>query len=82
MPTRVIDVGEEGEREPFLIESNGQTGQYVALSYCWGNPKFNDVFKTTTQNYDKHKRCIEFESLPRTLQDAITITRGLGLKYL
>lgn len=82
MPTRVIDVGIQGGQNPFLFESNGKTGQYVALSYCWGDPKFNNVLKTSSQTFEKHTRGIEFESLPKTLQDAVTITRRLGLKYL
>jgi hypothetical protein len=33
MPTRVIDVGQEGVQEPKLIETNGRYGQWVTLSY-------------------------------------------------
>lgn len=40
------------------------------------------MLKTTTQNYEKHKECIELVSMPMTLRDAVTITRRLGLQYL
>jgi Heterokaryon incompatibility protein (HET) len=82
LPTRVINVGKGGGQDPFLFESNGQLGQYVALSYCWGDPRIHNVLKTTSETFENHKRCIEFASLPKTLQDAVTITRWLGLKYL
>jgi hypothetical protein len=77
-----MDVGIEGVQEPCLLESRGQLGQYVALSYCWGDPLVHNVLKTTSDTFEKHKKCIEFSSLPKTLQDAVTITRRLGLKYL
>src|SRR5688572_23172540 len=40
LPTRLIDVGASatGIRDPFLVETNGAVGTYLALSYCWGEP--------------------------------------------
>jgi hypothetical protein len=35
LPTRVIDVGDEG-KTPRLLETNGAEAQYVTLSHCWG----------------------------------------------
>jgi hypothetical protein len=35
LPTRVIDVTTEGS-DPWLHVTNGESGNYVALSYCWG----------------------------------------------
>ncbi|KAH7308825.1 heterokaryon incompatibility protein [Rhexocercosporidium sp. MPI-PUGE-AT-0058] len=82
LPTRVIDVGAAGTRDPFLEESQGRSGQYVALSYCWGDPRFHNVLKTTANTYKGHLQRIDFNAMPRTLQDAVTITRRLGLQYL
>ncbi|TVY56194.1 hypothetical protein LCER1_G002513 [Lachnellula cervina] len=82
LPTRVINVGAEGKQDPFLLESQSLRGQYVALSYCWGDPKVHPVLKTTPETYQKHQQCIDFTSLPKTLRDAVTITRRLGLQYL
>lgn len=82
LPTRVINVGAEGKQDPFLLESQSLRGQYVALSYCWGDPKVHPVLKTTSETYQKHQQCIDFASLPKTLRDAVTITRRLGLQYL
>ena len=57
LPTRVIAVGTEGE-EPYLTDSNGQRGAYVALSYCWGDPQQHTPLKTTDEIYNSHKQCI------------------------
>ncbi|KAL2066448.1 hypothetical protein VTL71DRAFT_2519 [Oculimacula yallundae] len=81
LPTRVIDVGTLN-KNPVLVETHGNKGQYVALSYCWGNPLFHTVMKTTTETYQQRLHSIEFNAMPKTLQDAVTITRRLGLQYL
>jgi hypothetical protein len=67
-------------RDPFLWETRGQTGKYAALSYCWG--KNDKMLKTTAQNLEYHKEKIPFRSLPKTLQDAVTIVRRLQIQYL
>ncbi|KAF2836682.1 HET-domain-containing protein, partial [Patellaria atrata CBS 101060] len=79
LPTRVLDIGLDSSRDPFLFETNGQPGKYVALSYCWGKTK---VLTTTTKNISSHKRSIPLDTLPKTLQDAVIISRRLGIPYL
>jgi hypothetical protein len=85
LPTRVIDVGLVAYdistfNQPFLWESLGVPGTYVALSYCWGlNP---NVVITTSANFAAHKKCLEMSKLPKTIQDAIIITRNLCIPYL
>lgn len=81
LPTRVIAVGTEGE-EPYLTDSNGQRGAYVALSYCWGNPQQHIPLKTTDDNYNSHKQCIRYNNMPKTLQDAVILCRRLEVEYL
>jgi len=54
---------------------------YVALSYCWGKD-LELITTTTKENKDAHSREISFESLPKTLQDAVTVCRWLGIRYL
>ncbi|CAO2647630.1 Nn.00g085520.m01.CDS01 [Neocucurbitaria sp. VM-36] len=65
-----------------LVE-NGltSTGQYVALSYCWGKSL---AYTTTTTNLVAHKQeqGIKYDNLPKTLQDALFLVRYLGLQYL
>ncbi|KAF3762905.1 HET-domain-containing protein, partial [Cryphonectria parasitica EP155] len=94
MPTRVIDVGLEGVREPFLFETKGSACKnkpYIALSYCWGwweqHPPMKTVKKDFPEfklkaNYQEHLEAIKFSHMPKTIQDAVTITRKLGIQYL
>ena len=37
---------------------------------------------TTTENYQKHLQEVPFGAMPRTFQDAVTVTRELGFRYL
>jgi hypothetical protein len=80
LPTRVIDVGPpDGSREPRLVISNGVHSAYMALSHCWGS---NPTIKTTKDSLSERMQCIPMGSLPKTFQDAVTITRELGVLYL
>lgn len=77
LPTRVIEVNFGGE--PRLIESDGKSGDWVALSYCWGSSRH---YTTTTKNLVEHYGRICISDLPNTVQDAVIITRRLGYQYL
>jgi hypothetical protein len=57
-------------------------GNYVALSYCWGDPDIHPPFKTTKQNIKRHKAAIPASSMPATLRDSIFITAYLGFRYI
>jgi hypothetical protein len=78
LPKRVVNVGSTSQ-EPFLEVGNNKIGKYAALSYCWGKTK---TLKTEHWNMDDHKKQIPMRSLPRSLQDAVTFTRRLGIQYL
>lgn len=80
LPTRVIDVGDAGD-VPVLVVSNGRWGTWVALSHCWGRRL---EVKTTRTNLQAHceGRGLALIDLPRTFEDAIRITRELGIRYL
>lgn len=92
IPNRVIDV--TSLYELFLLESKGRKADYVALSYCWGTPRRPEMMlfgpgskgkkgePDPEPNLEAHKSRIVFSDMPKTLQDAVIITRGLGFKYL
>ena len=80
LPTRVIEVSPESTPEtPRLLVTNGLSGQYAALSYCWG---VNQAGVTNLDNLESHLQKLNMHSLSRTLQDAIVTTRHIGIKYL
>lgn len=65
--------------QPRLLETHGLKGQYVALSHCWG---LNRHIVTNKINLDTHKRSIPFGSLPKTFQDAVVLTKRIGIHYI
>ncbi|KAK3495237.1 heterokaryon incompatibility protein-domain-containing protein [Neurospora hispaniola] len=84
LPSRVIDVGSlSGSVGARLVESDGKRGYYTALSYCWGSSlKADRPYLTTTKTLEKHLSALPWDSLPKTLQDAILLTRATGVQYL
>ncbi|KAH8746866.1 hypothetical protein F5882DRAFT_312155, partial [Hyaloscypha sp. PMI_1271] len=78
LPTRVIDVGPNaGSQEPFLSITNGKEGSWIALSHCWGEYQ---PLRSTVATERIRKRKITH--LPPTFQDAVTIIRALGIRFL
>lgn len=81
LPDRVLDVAKLGNSGDLrLLETDGIQGVYLTLSHSWGDPA--GVLKTTTQNLLQMVERIEFSAMPNTFQDAVTITRKLGYRYL
>ncbi|KAF2644098.1 HET-domain-containing protein [Massarina eburnea CBS 473.64] len=78
LPTRVIDVGSIGV-EPFLYSTSGEVAKYAALSHCWGTTK---PCVTEKRSLEDRTNGIPLHTLSKTFQDAITITRKLGIRYL
>jgi len=78
LPSRVIKVGVEGET-PKLHLCQNQNGAYVALSYCWGGKQ---SVTTTKESLKSRINGIPLNSLPKTIQEAIRLTRLLGYEYL
>lgn len=53
--------------------------RYATLSHCWGT---SQSIKLLSENYNQFKHSIDFSSLPRTFQDAITLSLALDVKYI
>ncbi|KAE8447546.1 hypothetical protein EG329_010676 [Mollisiaceae sp. DMI_Dod_QoI] len=78
LPTRVIRVG-TSTTSPSIVTGGGSYSRYAILSHCWGD---GVPYPTTMENYDSRCKNIPFETLPKTFQEAITVTRALELEYL
>ncbi|KAI0334684.1 HET-domain-containing protein [Cubamyces sp. BRFM 1775] len=79
LPTRLIDCSNPQFLR--LIETNGDLhGSYVALSYVWG-PE-GQPHRTTRDNLSLYIAGIDEALLPRTIRDAIHVTRALGIPFL
>jgi hypothetical protein len=83
IPTRLIEISEKVGEPVRLVDSTSiKPSRYVALSHCWGPPTDNEKVCTLKNNIKRFQQCIDFVSLPRTFRDTVTITRGLGIKYI
>jgi len=84
-PTRLLYIDlVDGSYIVRLIHSstaswNGSQAQYVALSYCWGG---DQPQKMTTSKYRASNGMVHFDDMPATIQDAITVTFGMGFGFL
>ncbi|RMJ17335.1 hypothetical protein CDV36_002983 [Fusarium kuroshium] len=83
MPTRVIDVGTVESPCLRLVETGDSVrGKYIALSHCWGKLNKGQKFVTSASNLDSRKEGISFDEMPKSFQDAVRVTRALGVAYL
>ncbi|KAK0235327.1 heterokaryon incompatibility protein-domain-containing protein [Armillaria nabsnona] len=78
LPIRVIDC--KDPNYPRLFISNGMEANYTVLSYVWGCK--SQPHCTTTQNLESYINGIPLANIPKTIMDAITVTRKIGLQYL
>ena len=86
LPTRVLDLGSTNggltlrpDTDLCLWETSGATGRYVTLSYCWGG---YTGCRTLKSNLKERCSRIRFHEVPALFQQAIIITRALGIRYL
>ena len=79
LPSRIIELRTGVDDMIFPIVSNGRQGNYTALSYCWGGPQ---EIVATKDRWEKLMEGIPLQVLPKTIQDAVVVTRRLGHQYL
>jgi hypothetical protein len=84
MPTYLLEIpnGDAVEAAIKLVRRTSRV-DYAALSYCWGG---DQTVKLTTETLPQFTTagipCSQDSRLPRTVLDAIAVTRELGLRYL
>lgn len=88
MPTRLIYVGggEEEDDPVKLIYTNraDRVGNmpYIALSHRWGNSATLERMKLTNGRIALYKKQLPLCDMSKYVQDAVWLTRELGLRYL
>ncbi|PSN69503.1 HET-domain-containing protein [Corynespora cassiicola Philippines] len=77
-PTRLLEIGHS---KIHLVQPEGNFSEaFAALSYCWGpNPEF---LRLTASNMQQIRDGVAYTDLPIAFQDAVELTRGLGIRYL
>lgn len=80
-PSRLIDVGVSGDDCIYLRESMTfeDKGPYFCLSHCWGETQPYTLTKATASTL---REGLSISLLPKTFQDAITVTRKLQVRFL
>ncbi|GIZ41798.1 hypothetical protein CKM354_000509200 [Cercospora kikuchii] len=73
LPDRVLQIREDSIA---LIETEGQTGDYLALSYCWGG---DQDLKLTKARRAELLQGVPLSSLPIMFQDVVTVAKRLRL---
>ncbi len=85
-PTRLIDVGREGDPYLRLVvtsELGTSATDYAALSYCWGDPvSCSEKICLRDDNLAAMKQPTDYSQWDKTYREAILITRALGIRYL
>ena len=81
MPSRLIEVGTT--KDPIIKLCEGRIvapeAEYTTLSHCWGTTACYMLKKT---NFEDMKILISHNVLPKTIGDAILITRSLQIQYI
>ncbi|KAK4034905.1 heterokaryon incompatibility protein-domain-containing protein, partial [Parachaetomium inaequale] len=89
LPTRLIDV--RGAKLAIIETTSlaaassraGRDSRYLTLSYCWGNPEqAKSQLKLSSVSEDRLKREFLFGDMSPIQQDAVALTRTLGVPYL
>ena len=82
IPTRLIELtGSDAKPLIRLVEtaSHPREGNYMTLSHCWGTADFLTLRKSCLNDM---KEGIRWSSLPKTFQNAVTVTMWFKIKYL
>lgn len=82
MPTRVLNVEDAiSQHKVRLAQTDELFEHWVALSYCWGH-RSSSQLTTTKARLSEFTSSIPISSLPKTVKEAIIVTRTIGLRYL
>ncbi|OCL08363.1 hypothetical protein AOQ84DRAFT_340495 [Glonium stellatum] len=79
LPKRVIFVGSDSDNSTIRLYEGSEKSSYVALSHCWVQSRHTITEK---KSLDRWCTNIPWELLPKTFQDAIIITRRLGILWI
>ncbi|KAH6703295.1 heterokaryon incompatibility protein-domain-containing protein [Leptodontidium sp. MPI-SDFR-AT-0119] len=80
VPKRMIDIGYSSTDLIKLVELPPNTNaKYIALSHCWGT---HQPINTTLANLSQMENNIPWTALSAVFQDAITVSRKLGLSWI
>lgn len=80
-PARLIEIADFEKGLLRLCGGIYCDGKYITLSYRWGDT-LSSGYITTTKNVRSRRESFDLSSLPRTIQDAITVAHWLGVRHI
>lgn len=84
-PIRLLEIKitENAAIQLRLIEPTAEDwpreAEYTTLSHCWGSGEFTTL---RSSNHDSLLEEVELSTLPKTFQDAVTVTCWLGVRHI
>ncbi|KAK4171920.1 heterokaryon incompatibility protein-domain-containing protein [Triangularia setosa] len=81
LPTRLIDVSDLS-RIHIITTHPSMKERYTTLSHCWGKIKIIRLIQSNYSELTDPSVGVRWDQLTKTFQDAITVTRALGIKYI
>ncbi len=81
-PKRLLDIGLSPDGVSCRLrttDTKDPREPYCTLSHCWGQEYFLHL---TSRNLAELTQAITVSSLSKTFQDAISVTKSLGIRYL
>ncbi|KAK4652112.1 hypothetical protein QC762_608270 [Podospora pseudocomata] len=81
LPTRLIDVSNPSKIH-IITTSPSMKERYTTLSHCWGRIEIIKLIQANYAQLTDPSVGVNWDKLTKTFQDAITVTRALGVKYI
>ncbi|KAH7058803.1 heterokaryon incompatibility protein-domain-containing protein, partial [Macrophomina phaseolina] len=78
-PRRLIKIGKSTSDLRLINIKDEKEPVYACLSFCWGR---GPLPKLLLDNLDVYMQRIDYSSLPKTFQEAVVLTKRLGIDYL
>ncbi|KAK1828729.1 heterokaryon incompatibility protein-domain-containing protein, partial [Podospora conica] len=80
LPTRLLDTRASPASVVKLVSGLEESTEYATLSHCWGKAQIIQLKQALESTFTDNG--IPVDSLPPTFQQAVIVTRCLGIRYL
>jgi hypothetical protein len=75
-----VEAGRDGVIDARIVAvTKVEVPPYLVLSYCWGG---DQQHKTTIESMSRSRGWVSVSAMPKTIQDAITVTLNLGYCHI
>ncbi|KAF2465673.1 HET-domain-containing protein [Lindgomyces ingoldianus] len=85
LPTRLLSIDDAGDNKTFRLVLGSEcppNSQYMTLSHCWGTKPAELRLRLLKSTLEQLRAEQSIDALPKTFEDAMTIAKRFGIKYL